>query len=701
MVSFSQFACLPAVAALLAATPGMAGTLDEPNQSSETITVTADRNVLVAVEAGTGALGNRSIFETPFSVTSLTEDLIASRQLVSIIDLTRFDASTHSVQARGAYFDTIRIRGFPTTQVFEGFVGPFSRGGAFDVEPYERVEFLKGAAGMLVGVTGFFPGGAINLVPKRAGTEPQVVLTARSLGGQAFIGHVDAGRRFGSDDRFGARVNLVRQQGETNVRGLAPERTLAQAALDVGKGPVRVFVDLQFRDYTSAGAHPGLIVAAGLAVPAAPRLDRTTGQPWTDYRVQRRFGVVRAEYDFASEWLVGLSWANTFTDERGRYDGDGTILNAAGDISVTTGKGDGRHVWSDDWTGYVRGRFDTGPISHAINIVASTGFEKYRFRVFRPFAFRSNIYNPVVVPDPGNDPLQPPGAGGLLDRTRDGLFASNDLSALDGKVSVLLGGRYTRVTQFRATGTGEVTQDVTSRRVLPIGALTVRPVGNLHLYASYVENLEFGAVAPNNAVNARSVTPPLASRQVEVGAKLDLRGLAVTGAWFRIAKENAFLDPVTLVFAANGEQVHRGFELSVFGEPIAGTRLIGGAMLLDATLTRTAGGQFDGNAPTGVPRLRLVSTIEQDVKPLAGLLLFANANHTSRMFLDPRNSQRVPAFTLFDLGATWRFAAGGMPIDVRATIENVADRRYWAGSNGGALTFGMPRTLLLGLSVGL
>ena len=55
------------------------------------------------------------------------------------------------------------------------------------------------------------------------------------------------------------------------------------------------------------------------------------------------------------------------------------------------------------------------------------------------------------------------------------------------------------------------------------------------------------------------------------------------------------------VFGVFGEQRNRGLELSVFGNPVRGLRVLGGLTLIDAEQRVTAGGINQGKDAIGVP----------------------------------------------------------------------------------------------------
>jgi len=132
----------------------------------------------VASGASLGLLGNRSVMDTPFNMTSYTAELIQNQQARTIRDVLINDPSVRTIQAAGGGADGLFIRGFYYDS------GDYGLNGLYGIAPYystaanfvERVEVLKGPSallnGMTVGGTGASSGGAVggsvNLVTKHA-----------------------------------------------------------------------------------------------------------------------------------------------------------------------------------------------------------------------------------------------------------------------------------------------------------------------------------------------------------------------------------------------------------------------------------------------------------------------------------------------------------------------------------------------------
>ena len=154
-----------------------------------------------------GFLGKRDFMETPFNAISYTDRFIQDQQAQSITDvIAATDPSVFSNGVTSAWSETYSIRGFDASTrdvTFGGLAGmaPYYR---TSPEMFERIEVLKGPSALLNGMPpGGSVGGAINLVPKRAGDEPLTRFTTTYMSDAQIGGHLDVGRRLGDDQQFG------------------------------------------------------------------------------------------------------------------------------------------------------------------------------------------------------------------------------------------------------------------------------------------------------------------------------------------------------------------------------------------------------------------------------------------------------------------------------------------------------------------
>lgn len=106
-----------------------------------------------------GLLGNRDLFDTPFSTQSFTEELARNQQAQSPADLLRLDPAAsvfYSPSQRGNIAGTIfTLRGFEVNSsqaTFNGLPGLLSR--SENVLPFERVEVIRGPSALTSPTTG-------------------------------------------------------------------------------------------------------------------------------------------------------------------------------------------------------------------------------------------------------------------------------------------------------------------------------------------------------------------------------------------------------------------------------------------------------------------------------------------------------------------------------------------------------------------
>ena len=166
--------------------------------------------------ARVGALGNRRLQDTPFSVSTYSREYMDNLQISSLADLTRYDAAVAASSDDQQSENALVIRGlspdFDTGQKLDGLTLR-SRASDLPLEHIERVDILKGAGAFLYGFGS--PGGTINYVLKRPTEELTRTLTSQVTDNGQILLHGDIGGRFGDDKRRNLRV---RQRLEAQIR---------------------------------------------------------------------------------------------------------------------------------------------------------------------------------------------------------------------------------------------------------------------------------------------------------------------------------------------------------------------------------------------------------------------------------------------------------------------------------------------------
>lgn len=654
-----------------------------------------------------GMLGEQKAMDVPFNVIGYTAKLIQDQQAHTIADVVNNDAGVQVVQGYGNFAQTYRIRGFKLDgddMTMGGLAGVVPRQ-VMDTQMLERVEVFKGANGLLNGVASSGVGGMINLEPKRAEDVPTARVGVDYTSDSQVGGSLDLGRRFGDDNQFGARVNLVHREGEGAVDNDKQRTTLASLGLDYRSDRLRSSLDFGYQKKTFHGGTMGVNISGVDFIPALPDNSKNYSQKWGYSDIESEFGMAKAEYDMSDSWTLYGALGGQHSHETGTYSAP-KLLNAQGDSTV--GRLDtNRIIDSISGMGGLRGDFATGAISHQVNVgyaaQVRTDATAWRMSAKNP---TTNIYDnhDAAMPDNayfgGNyfDPL-------TTSRSRtQGWLLSDTLGFLDNKVLLTAAARHQKVVvrnYSNKTGLEDTSSRYTQSRWTPTVGLVYKPWDTLSLYANHTEALQPGSVAPSTAANAGQSTGIAHSKQDEVGVKIDYGTLGGSLALFEIKKPNAISDAKGY-YGLDGEQRNRGVELNVFGEPTLGLRLNGSMQWLDPEQTKTANGTNDGKDAVGVSRFYAVLGAEYDIKPVEGLTATARVNHTGSQYADAANSKKLDSYTTLDLGVRYRLALNQNQnqMVLRAGVDNVTNENYWSGidDTGTYLFQGEPRTVKVSMS---
>ena len=705
--------------ALTLASPALAQQAAAPAELGE-IVVTGSQVRLTAPAAGgqvarggrVGLLGNLGVMDTPFSTANYTEKLVRDQQARGIGDVLQNDPTVRVSKGFGNFQELYVVRGFPVysdDMSYNGLYGVLPRQ-FVAAELVERVEVFRGASTFLNGAApgGTGVGGAFNLTPKRAGDAPLTRLTGGVSGRDEIYAAADLARRFGDDGEWGARLNIASRAGESAVEDETGQLRVVGLGLDRRGDRARFSADLGWQDHRIDAPRPS--VTPGTAIPDAPSADKNFAQRWTYTDEEQLFGAVRGELDLTDSISAWAAFGGRQGEEDNslanpRADAAGAIRGYRFDnIREDT-------VWSGDIG--VRADLTTGPIEHRLVASASQIQSKsknaWAASNFAGYAM-GTLTNPLLSPAPAiasvSGDLDDPN---VTERVKNTSFAVADvLSFLDGRLLATVGVRYQEIeNRSYAYADGAFTSGYSSDATTPAFAVVYKPSDALSLYANYAEALVPGTTAPAvvngvTVANGGDVLSPFRAEQAEIGAKYDAGSYGGTLSVFRTTLPSAFFDPNTAFYSDGGEQENKGVELTVYGEPVAGLRLIGGATWLDAEINRSLTAANAGKSAIGVPDFQANLNVEWDVPMVSGLTVEGRAVHTGAQPANATNTLELESWTRFDAGVRYAFTAGVKPVTLRARVENVADEDQWVAVGGypgsNYLTLGAPRTLRLSVS---
>lgn len=657
----------------------------------------------VARRGSQGLLGSQDFMETPFSMTTYTEEAVKNQQARTLGDLIASDPSVRATNPAGGRYEQFTIRGFSlfnSDVAYNGLYGVLPTY-TIDMEMAERVDILKGPSQLINGISPRGSvGGGINVVPKRATDKDINSFTGTWASGSQAGGAVDVGRRFGEDNKFGIRFNGVKQSGDTEWDHQSVDREMAVLGLDFRGDRLRLSTDIGHTERDTDAPQERVQIGPNARVPSASDVRRNYAQSWSKASTNDTFGTVNGEFDLTdSVMLYGGVGARKSHHDFLRH--AVSVTNNAGDFSVQP-----RDFTRDEnvrtATAGMRSWFHTGPVNHELNLAASYFYMDFENGGARYAAAPSNLYDPVQTPTPSRPTRFDSKV--YTENKFSGVALSDTLGFFDDRLLLTLGARWQRVKVDDWTDNVKGDTAYDEEKISPSGGILFKATDTLSLYANYMEGLSQGKIAPSTSINEDEIFPPFISRQVEVGAKYDAGAFAVTAAVFRIKQPAYETNATTRVFGPNGKRQNDGVELSVFGEPLKGFRLLGGVMYIDSELTHTTNGTYDGNRAPATPKYNVNLGAEWDVPTLEGLTLTSRGIYSSSQYLDQSNVKEIDAWNRIDVGARYAFKVDDKHITLRANIENVADKRYWSSAGASddsepGLTLSTPRTYLLSATV--
>lgn len=658
----------------------------------------------VARGASLGVMGNKDFMDTPFSITSYTAQAIEDQQASTLHDVLINDPSVRFTTSSGHIQENFSIRGFSLNADelnFNGMQGlvPLSH---VPVEFLERVEVLKGPGSFLNGNVNGAVGGMINLIPKRAGEVDVTTFTTDYTSSSQLGGHIDIGRRFGTDKEFGVRFNGVYKDGGTETNGQSKERLLGALGLDYHHDRWRFSVDA----YGSQEKfNNGSVSMYDLSKGVVEAPDGSTNLLKGTYGSARNNAALfKGEYDVNDTLTAYASLGQLSSTTTGYLSGN--HANSVLSNGTATVNRNNQYWWTDTTSSEIglRGKYQTGSIQHQF-VLGASQLNSESASVYTAVTGTTNIYNPVVFSALAPSVARPNKSS---DKDFSSLFVADTLSMNEEKVQLTLGMRKQKVNtrSFNAT-TGAKTNEYNSSANTPMVGLVVKPWDNsVALYANYIEGLSAGEVVGIGAKNAGEILPPYKSKQTEFGVKWDAGDFANTLSFYKISKPsktNVYLTNTIYNVTADGEQENRGIEWSTFGKVAKNLRVLGGIAYTTGELSHQSKGVNNGNIPAGIPKWQMNLGLEWDTPWNPDLALSFRAVYTSSQYINNGDTLMIPSWVRYDLGASYKTVMGKTPITFHAGVENVFNKNYWAGSfnSSSYVTLGNPRTFKLSATMQL
>lgn len=671
--------------------------------------------------------------ETPQSVTVVDRQRIEDFNLNSIADvlaqtpgvtITAIDSGRQNFNVRGFAVRNFQFDGVPT--IYQ--VGPYANSAVSDMAVYDRVEVVRGAAGLMAGIGD--PSATVNLVRKRAPAEWRGSYSMLGGSWSHYRMEGDVGGPLTRDGRVRMRVAGAYTDSGSFIDFQRTKTPVLYGTIEADVTPTtRVRAGIDYLRTTVEGGAWGLVP---LYFNDGGRIDLPRSYSgaarWAYWDRQNTNIFAAVEQDLSADWQVRLS----YNRRMGRN--DSLLYNQASGTPNRQGLGLARWEFfgevdqnEDAFDGYVSGKVKLFGRDH--EVVGGVNHYERRFTVpySRIIESRSAETFPSIFTWDGNVPrprILYSDAVDFSEATKEtGVYGVVRLNPADW-LKIIAGARYSdwRTGRDNYLENGTVDPRPARRatrnaadKVIPYGGIVADITPAVSVYASYAA--VFAPVAARDAAN--ELLPPTTGANYEAGVKATPfgPGFTLSAAGFHIKQDNiAITDPNaapnslpgggTPAISVSGVTTWGG-EAELAGEPLPGWTVSGSYTYM--RIEDRFGARTLFQFPQHIGRLYTTWRVPGDRLTIGGGL-----NAQSRIFV----CGRLPAAAVApvcptnaaqrQIGQDGWFTAdllARLRLTERASIgvnvTNVFDRTYYSSVNTGpAAAFGTPRRIIGNIRVG-
>ncbi|MBL8271249.1 TonB-dependent siderophore receptor [Steroidobacter sp.] len=689
-----------------AATPVQSGAADSSSALIDEVVV---RGTFEMLSFGKEAQTLRNI---PQSVSIMTRERLDEQNIVTVEQaLNRTVGVFAHDQGNGGGAVNVFSRGQYMGAQYDGVPGSLAMNlgnSQFDLAIYERVEVLRGPAGLLQGAGD--AGGAVNLVRKRPQNEFAGAVNVSYGSWNNLHADLDVGGPLNASGSVRARGVVVREDREFFYDHADKESLTGYGIVEFDLTPATrlgISVGVQNTDLVPYMGLPLAVDSNGRYSLLDVKRSTYTNVDWARTERDVKQGVFDLEHRFANDWKVKLyaHRRDVLTREVNGYPIGAVSLSTYQVPYLTTAQ---------------RYEFE----STGVDINVSGPVELFGRRHELLFGFTFDGYENWTSPNAGfypNRNLFAPGLDASLAPTtpntlsqrveQRGLYGMARIKLLE-PLTLIIGGRIGDYTQDArdlaptATPAPWVEALSADNEFTPYGGLVWDITEQLSWYSSYTE-----IFSPQSQFDFRgSVLDPRIGYQIETGLKGEhFNGRLTTSlALFRLRDSNRALmdpnhggctfNPDGACYVASGVIESEGWELEIVGRPLPGW---------DVSAGYTDFKQED--RATGLPQQRWVPkrvfklwsnyTFDGDVWGgiLQGWNIGAGLHAQNRTYIDflspPTPFIELPGYTVVDLQVGYRI---NPQLQTTLSVNNVADRDYYSSIYSFFLNrYGEPRNVML------
>ncbi|MDO5046873.1 TonB-dependent receptor [Campylobacter sp.] len=660
-----------------------------------------------------GILAGKKVIDLPYQINTITKETMNHQGVTGFEEAVKYFPSAQ-VQMRGG--TTV---GRPQTRGFEGsVVGNVFWDGFYSVSTtaipmamFESLQIQNGIAGSLYGTQR--PVGTFNYTRKRPVDNEHTIWSDYTSRSNFGLG-LDSSMKF---EKFGYRTVFYGSDGAKQVKGSNYQRRLASAVLEFyPTDALTLETAASYYEHNTRG-FAGLFalyvkdgrIRNDLALPKA--VDNKTkglGQPYGGMKLKTTMLSAKFKYYPLEDWYFegGFAWqradrdihsiVNRIKDKNGNYD--------------TYHSGGATAAYRFDLpSGYLKAvtDFDTWGLNHDF-IVQLNGYRydqvRYKNVSTNKLVGSANINDPKIFPN--TTATRGSGLYKLSESYMTNVSLLDDITINENFSLMLSASNAWMKVKSRGVGkTADPLKKTYDESGLSYGAsLIYKPNQNTSFYLTYADSLLEGE-QKNNLDGSVTILKPYRSKQYEIGAKTRVGELDLSAAVFKIQRPIAYQSTSSGTWGMYGEQVNHGFEFTAGGKLTNDLSVFGGVALIDPKFKNPLLKDAHDKVVNGVPKVNSNLLFDYVVPNTNKLAFSANFHYTGKMYLDDLNTRSTPSFFVTDLGVRYASKALlGKQTTIRFNVNNVFNKKYWAGmypaSADGAGTSSSVLGVANGLSLG-
>ncbi|MGE8149835.1 TonB-dependent siderophore receptor [Pseudomonas vancouverensis] len=699
---------------------GSALELGATNINAQALGATTENSGSYTTGAVTIGKGEHSLKETPQSVTVITRKMLDDQNLNTIDQVMEKTPgiTVYDSTMGGKYFYS---RGFRMSGQYQYDGVPLDMGNLYvqadsfssDMAYYDRVEVLRGAAGMMKGSGG--TAGGVNFVRKRGQATAQTDVTLSGGSWDNYRGQVDTGGPLNDAGTIRGRAVVAEQSRHYYVDDANRKDQVYYGALDVDLNPdTTLGLGVAYEDVDANpcwGGMPRYRDGSDLRLGRSTCLDPS----WNTWRSKRTTVFADLKHQLNDDWALKVASVYTKNTQDIKYAFASGAVTPGVDTTGVLGSLYDYDQVDYGLDAYVDGKFAAFGQQHELVL----GFNASRSNKndFYSVAFlpqRQNVFNPDKhIPEPDDSYfIENSSRGGPVDSVtkQQGIYSTLRLKLAD-PLTFVVGSRvswYSSDTDydFINSGTSEHVSTKETGQVTPFAGLLLDLDENLTAYTSYSEIF---TPQGNYRSEDGSALRPLVGQSYELGIK---------GAWFNgrlnssfnlfrtIQKDQAQTDynsscPSSdgYCYVNSGKVRAQGFEAEISGEVIERLQLLAGytytqTKTLDDLDTSLNGAAFNSYVPRHL--LRMWGDYQLD-GALERFTVGAGVNAQSDNFrVSPLSGEKISqsGYAVWNgrigyrIDDTWSVALNG---------NNLFDKRYYAtiGTETFGNYYGDPRNFMV------